>query len=124
MDLLNLPLSGWPSSVLTLLMLIIGGWYITKNAKSKAKIVAEESQKSAIEAMQAEISALRRQMEDERRKNIRLEHTLDTLVSALQKKGIFITISGDMIDIQVEDAKKSTIVRIQDSGSLSLKEDV
>lgn len=117
MDFLTLPgLSGWPSTVFTLIILVIGLIYINKSAKNKAKTVAEEAQKAAIEAMQAEIAVLRRQMEDERKENIQLRHTIDTLITALEKQGLYITISGNVINIEVQDhPKKVTTVRIQDT---------
>jgi hypothetical protein len=128
MNIINFPgLSGIPSLILTAFALIIGGWYIVKAAKSSAETSAKDAQKSAIEAMQAELIVLRGRMEDDKkensrkiqsvqRENSRLEHTLETLISALEKKGILITISGDMIDIEVKDNKKSTTIRIQDTN--------
>lgn len=128
MDFLTLPgISGWPSTVFTIIVLILGLIYINKSAKNKAKTVAEEAQKSAIDAMKAEIDILRVRMEDERKENAlkiqsaqrettRLEHTIEALISAMAKIGFIITISGDMIAIEVQDnAKKVTMVRIQDA---------
>lgn len=125
MDFINLPLSGWPSNIFTLLMLIVGGWFIISSAKSKAKIAAESAQNSAIGAMQAEINTLRGRMEDEKKENermmrglhkenTRLEHIIDTICSALKSQGIIITINGEIINISIEDPKKITTVRIQD----------
>lgn len=127
MEILNLPgLSGISSLILTIIFLLIGGWYISKKAKSEAEDGAKNAQKSAIEAMQVEINILRGRMEDlqkenarkiqsVQKENTRLEHILETLVTALEKKGIYITISGDMIDIEVQDKKMSTTIRIQDT---------
>lgn len=131
MDILNFPgISGLPSLVLTIFTLIIGGWYITKHAKSKAETIAKEAQQSAIDAMQAEINVLRQRMEDERKENAlqiqsvqkentRLEHTIETLIAAMAKVGFIITISGDMIAIEVQDAKKITTVRIKDTQDVT-----
>lgn len=126
MDILTLPgLSGWPSMVFTIITLALGLWYINKNAKSKAKTFAEEAQKSAIEAMQAEINTLRGRMEDSQKENARkiqslykentrLEHIIDTICTALKTQGIIISINGEIINISIEDMKKITTVRIQD----------
>lgn len=127
MDILNFPgVSGLPSLLLTIFMLAIGGWYITKHAKSSAEIAAKNAQQSAIEAMQAELDVLREKIKDEKeenaqrilslhRENTRLEHIIDTICLALKKQGIIITIAGEMIDIEVQDHKKITTVRIKEA---------
>jgi hypothetical protein len=134
MGILTLPaFAGIPSLILTIIALLVGGWYIQKQSKSKAEDTAKGALKSAIDAMQsakeaqqAEIDTLRRQMDDDKKENarryqsvqkenIRLEHIIDTLITALEKKGIYISIVGDMIDIEVKDRKSSTTIRIQDT---------
>lgn len=72
---------------------------------------ANQAQNDAIQAMQEEISSLRRKIEDTKQDNARLKRVIDTIRIALEKRGLIITISDDAIDIEANN--RSTTIRIQ-----------
>jgi hypothetical protein len=74
---------------------------------------ANAAQSSAIDAMQFEIKALRERVDDTEKENIRLEQTMQTICVALEKKGFFITIQGEMVNIEDRRSNKSTTTRIR-----------
>lgn len=73
-----------------------------------------EAQQSALSAMKEEMDVLRRRIDDREKESKRLERIIDTICAALKSKGINITIYGEVINIEVEDGKKSTTIRIHD----------
>jgi hypothetical protein len=112
MDIQSLStLAGLFSLGITLLISCIGGFYMVKSGVGKT---TSEAQSSTINAMQAEMSILKTRIDDERKENIRLGHVIDTICAALKSKGIIISISGEMITIDIDEHKKSTTIRIQE----------
>ena len=93
----------------TMLCVVIGGFFLMKTG-------ANNAQQSAINAMQSEITTLRSRIEDCKDENSRLNHIIETICAALAKRGVVITISGEMINI--EDHHKSTTIRIQDQDEI------
>lgn len=73
---------------------------------------ANDAQSSAISALRAEVETLRERVEDAEKENTRLEQIIDTICVALKKRGLIITVQGEMINI--EDRKGgSTTTRIR-----------
>jgi hypothetical protein len=73
---------------------------------------ANDAQSSAISAMRSEMETLRERIEDAEEENARLEQIIDTICAALKKRGLVISIQGEMINI--EDRKGgSTTTRIR-----------
>lgn len=103
-------ISGWPGTVLTLLGIIVYGFYITRSAKGKAEKIASEAKDGAIEAMNTYMDVLKERIKDAEEENIKMRHTVETIVSALKAKGIYITIDGDMVHIS--EGKNNTTARI------------
>lgn len=98
---------------------IVGAIFVVRSNIGKA---ANDAQTSAIQALQADNIVLRnkiadidkentRKITDIEKENARLEHVLQTIISALKMRGTVITIQGEMIN--VEDAKGTTVTRIQ-----------
>lgn len=92
--------------------LTIGVAYMAARSLAKSQVgdVTNQAQNNAIKAMEDEIKSIRRKMDDIVRDNTKLKRTIETIRSALKRRGIVITILDDAIDI--EDNKKSTTVRI------------
>jgi hypothetical protein len=103
-------ISGWPGTLLTLLGILAYGWYITRSAKGKAEKIASDAKNDAIEAMQKHLDVLKERIKDTEDENIKMMHTVETIVSALKSRGIYITIDGDMIHIS--EGNNSTTTRI------------
>src|SRR5690242_15647473 len=61
---------------------------------------ATNAQSSAISALRAEVETLRERVEDAEKENSRLEQIIETICSALKKRGLIISIQGEMISIQ------------------------
>jgi hypothetical protein len=98
-------LGGLLSLGITMLCIVVGGFYLMKTG-------ANNAQQSAINAMQSELATLRGRIEDLKKENTRQAHVIETICAALKMRGLLITISGEMISI--EDRQKSTVVRIQE----------
>lgn len=124
MDIPNLPgLSGWPGLVISIIVIIVYGYWTNKSVKIKvdkatkdsqdlAEKIAKDAQKSAIDAMQLESQALRRRIDDIAKENARLEQTLTTIVTALEAKGMYVTIQGHMVTIR--EGKETTVSPIKE----------
>lgn len=103
-------LAGLLSLGLTLLIGIGGGFFFLKGGLGER---TTNAQNDAITAMQSELSSLRRRAEDEERNRVKLEHVIDTMISALKDQGIVITVTGELIKIEVDDQKKTvTTIKI------------
>ena len=96
------------NAVITLLV-IVSGLFVVKGGIGKA---ANEAQQSAITALQSELTAQRGRIDDLKVENRRLNHTIDTVCTALKSKGIIITISGEIVHIS--DHGGDTATRIQE----------
>lgn len=73
---------------------------------------ANQAQGSALSAMQSEMTILRERIEDAEKENSRLEQIIDTICSALKRRGLIITVQGEMINIQ-DKRGGSTTTRIR-----------
>lgn len=74
---------------------------------------ANDAQGSAIDAMQAEIQTLRVRVEDTEKENVRLQQIIQTICTALEKKGFVISIQGEMINIEDKRGNRSSTTRIR-----------
>lgn len=77
---------------------------------------ANDAQSSAISALRAEVETLRERVEDAEQENSRLEQIIDTICSALKRRGLVISIQGEMINIQ-DKRGGSTTTRIRRASS-------
>lgn len=84
-------------------------FFAVKNGVMKSANVA---QSSTIDAMRDEIQLLRERVEDTEKENMRLEQIIDTICAALKKRGLVISIQGEMINIQ-DKRGGSTTTRIR-----------
>jgi hypothetical protein len=90
-------------------------FFAVKNGVMKS---ANEAQSSTIDAMRDEIQLLRERVEDTEKENMRLEQIIDTICAALKKRGLVISIQGEMINIQDKRGGSTTtrIRRVPGSG--------
>lgn len=96
--------------MLTLLGIIVYGFYITRSAKGKAEKIASTAKDDAIDAMNKYLDVLKERIKDAETENAKMKHIVETIYTALKARGIYITIDGDMIHIS--EGKNSTTARI------------
>jgi hypothetical protein len=68
-------------------------------------------QEQTITALQTQINSLKDKISELEKENTLQGHLIDLITSALKKKGMIVTIDGDMITISGKDGSSSTIVR-------------
>lgn len=103
------------AGLFSMLVVFFAAFFASK-AMSKSKINEEASnaQQRLMGTMKDEIASLRRKVDDTAKDNTRLKQTIDTIIVALKKRGLFVTIDGDMVNIADGNGKASTTVRIQE----------
>lgn len=87
----------------------IVAFFAVKNGVMRS---TNQAQGSAISAMRSEIETLRERIEDAEKENSRLEQIIDTICVALKKRGLIITVQGEMINIE-DKRGGSTTARIR-----------
>lgn len=87
---------------------LVGGVFVLKAGLNRT---ANEVQERVINAMQTEISVLRVRLEDLEQENKRLEQVINTLCVALKKRGLIVTIDGNIVT--VSDGHETQSVRIK-----------
>jgi|SRR5436853_2537924 len=101
------------AGLFSMLIVCIGAYFASKSmSKSKNNEDANNAQQRAINAMNVEIDMLNRRVDDTAKDNTRLKQTIDTICSALKRKGLLITVDGDLVNI--EEKGVNTIARIQE----------
>jgi cell division protein FtsB len=111
--------AGLVSMVLLLVVAIVAGKYM---AKSNVNAVTSDAQKSAIEAMNVEISVLRAKIDDIKKDNAeikkeneRLQSIMETISAALKGMDLIVTLEGEMVRIR-DSNNNSTTTRIHGTG--------
>src|SRR2546429_9512507 len=100
MDIFQVLLSAlgeWPSLLLTIFGLLVGGWYFLKRSKSQYEDALRKAQSSAMEAMKEESGSLRRRIEDIEKENARLNHIIEAMNVELKAKKGLLTILGENV---------------------------
>ncbi|MBE3560104.1 MAG: hypothetical protein IMW89_12890 [Ktedonobacteraceae bacterium] len=105
-DLANL--LGIVSLILTLSGLLGGFWAF----KQSVARTANEVQERVINAMEHEIDVLHQRITDLENENRRLDQIICTLCEALKRRGIIVTIEGNIVT--VSDGHETQSVRIQE----------
>lgn len=126
MDITNIPgLSGWPGLVVTIIGMLVYGFYTHKSVKSqvetaqkesaeKAEDIAKKANQDAISAMQTHLNVLRERINETEKENMKLRQLFETMNAALKSRGLYISVDGEMIHIH--DMKGgSTTVHISSS---------
>lgn len=114
MDLLSLLSAG--AGLISLGITLVGAFFVIKSGRLQN---ANTAQSSAISAMQSEMAVLRGKIEDKGKENeqlnkkiIHLELTIDTICVALKKRGLIISVQGEMVNIE-DKRGGSTTARIR-----------
>ncbi len=92
---------------------IFGGILAFRNGFTRT---ANEVQERVINALESEITTLRMRIEDVERENNRLQQTILTICEALKKRGLAVSIDGNLVSIS--DGKDTHSMRIQAAGEL------
>jgi hypothetical protein len=96
-------------SVVLTIASTIGGFYAFKNGLART---ANEVQERVINALHEEISMLRARLDDLEKENKRLDLLITTLCQALKRRGLIVTIEGNVVT--VTDGRSSQVARIQE----------
>lgn len=114
MDLLSLLSAG--AGLISLGITIVGAFFIIKSGRLQN---ANTAQSSAISAMQSEMAVMKTRIEDKDEENerlnkkiIHLELTIDTICTALKRRGLIISVQGEMVNIE-DKRGNSTTTRIR-----------
>jgi hypothetical protein len=110
-------LSGLLTAGTTLIIIIVGGFFMIKSGLgktvSKANQDAIVALQATILALQADVTTLKGKLEEVTKDKIKLEQTIDTICAALKIRGMAITIQGEMIHVEDKNGKTTT-TRIHD----------
>ncbi|WP_136625291.1 hypothetical protein [Dictyobacter kobayashii] len=100
-------------SLLNLLLTIgaiLGGVLAYRGGMART---ANHIQERVINALEAELTGMRARLEDMKAENTRLSLIIDTICVALRRRGIAVSIDGDMVSIS-DHSGASTMARIQE----------
>lgn len=87
-----------------MLCVIIGGYMAIRSGKHQQ---AGTIQAQVIDALKAELETLQRRMDSLEKENTRLTQTLNLIRSALRKRGLNVTIDGDLVTISDNGSSQS-----------------
>lgn len=88
---------------------ILGGIFAFRNGFSRT---ANEVQERVINALNCELDALRQRINDLERENSRFQQIISTICEALKKRGLAVSIDGNLVSIS--DGKDTHSMRIQE----------
>lgn len=109
-------------SILNLVLCIglaIGGLAAFRHGFTRT---ANEVQERVIHALESEINALKDRLGELEKENARLTQIIATIRTALRRRGLFITIDGELVSIRDRAGKLTQTTRIQ--GSQQAEEDL
>ncbi|GCF11217.1 hypothetical protein [Dictyobacter arantiisoli] len=89
---------------------IIGGIIAYRSGIARS---ANQIQERVINALEVEMNSMRCKLEDMKAENTRLCVLIDTICAALRKRGLAVSIDGDMVSIS-DGHGQSTTTRIQE----------
>ena len=104
------------AGLLSLGITLVGAFFVVRSGRLQS---ANTAQSSAISAMQSEMAVMNQRIEDKEKANeqlnkkiTHLELTIDTICAALKKRGLIISVQGEMINIE-DKRGNSTTARIR-----------
>lgn len=95
-------------NILIGLMILVGGYIAIRNSKNQG---TGTLQAQAIDALKAELDTLQRRLESLERENARLHQTLNLIKAALRKRGLSISIDGDLVTIGDASMSQSALLQ-------------
>lgn len=99
-------------SILNLVLVIglaIGGWVAFRYGVTRT---ANEVQERVINALESEINALKNRLSELEKENARLTQVIAIIRTSLRRRGVFITIDGEMVSIRDKAGKTTHTTRI------------
>lgn len=99
-------------SILNLVLVIglgIGGWAAFRYGITRT---ANEVQERVINALESEINALKNRLSELEKENARLTQVIAIIRTSLRRRGVFITIDGEMVSIRDKAGKTTHTTRI------------
>lgn len=100
-------------NILIGLMILVGGYIAIRSGKHAR---AGEIQGQVIDALKAEIETLQYRMDRLEKENARLTQIMSLIKSALGKRGLVVTIEGDLVTIDDGRGNSSQAGRIQEES--------
>lgn len=100
-------------SILNLVLclgLALGGFAAFRHGFTRT---ANEVQERVIHALESEINALKDRLSELEKENVRLTHLIATMRHAMKRRGLFVTIDGDLVSIRDRAGKLTQAARIQ-----------
>lgn len=100
-------------SILNLVLclgLALGGFAAFRHGLTRT---ANEVQERVIHALESEINSLKDRLSELEKENVRLTHLIATMRHALKRRGLFVTIDGDLVSIRDRAGKLTQAARIQ-----------
>jgi hypothetical protein len=89
---------------------IVGGMIAYRSGVERS---ANEVQERVISALNVEMSSMRAKIDDLKADNMRLSLIIDTICVALRRRGLAVSIDGDIVSISDQQGQ-STMARIQE----------
>jgi hypothetical protein len=103
-------------SILNLVLCIglaIGGLAAFRHGFART---ANEVQERVINVLESEINALKDRLSELEKENARLTQIIATIRMAMKRRGLFVTVDGELVSIRDRAGKFTQATRIQGSG--------
>jgi len=103
-------------SILNLVLCIglaIGGLAAFRHGFTRT---ANEVQERVIHALESEINALKDRLSELEKENVRLTQLIATIRMAMKKRGLFVTVDGELVSIRDRAGRFTQATRIQGSA--------
>lgn len=92
--------------------LAVGGFAAFRHGFTRT---ANEVQERVIHALESEINALKDRLGELEKENARLTHIIATIRTAMRRRGLFVSVDGELVSIRDRAGKLTQATRIQDS---------
>ena len=107
-------------NLIATLALLLGGILAYHHGFTRT---VSEVQERVIHALQSEIGSLQDRIEALEKENTRLSHVITTIRSALKKRGLHVTIDGELVSIHDQAGQLTQTTRIHGSGKARAEEE-
>lgn len=104
--------SGGIGVIFSLLVVVIGGFYVHRSAITQAEKTQREAYEGAIDATKQHINALQERIKELERQNKHMRELTDAILEILKTRDIHISIHGHMVSIR--EGKDTTVMRLRE----------
>lgn len=105
--------SGGLATLFSFLIVVVGGFYVQRSAKTAAEKTQKEAYEGAIAATKEHINALQERVKDLEIENKHFQETMSAIFDLLKTRNIHISIHGNMVSIR--DEKDTTVIRLKEN---------